>query len=47
MSNLPPIKKVEKTREPKEEKVLDAALRPQRWNEYIGQENIKKNLKIC
>lgn len=25
---------------------LDAALRPQRWDEYIGQENIKRNLSI-
>jgi Holliday junction DNA helicase RuvB len=25
---------------------LDATLRPSRWEEYIGQENIKKNLKI-
>lgn len=25
---------------------LDLMLRPQRWDEYIGQENIKKNLQI-
>lgn len=25
---------------------LDLALRPQRWDEYIGQERIKKNLRI-
>lgn len=25
---------------------LDQTLRPSRWNEYIGQENIKKNLQI-
>ncbi len=31
---------------PKEDKILDQALRPQRWDEYIGQELIKKNLKI-
>lgn len=29
-----------------EDKSLDITLRPQSWNEYIGQENIKKNLKI-
>ncbi len=28
------------------EKYLDSALRPARWNEYIGQEVIKENLKI-
>ncbi len=37
---------------PKEEKstdqeaFLDTTLRPSRWNEYIGQENIKQNLTI-
>ena len=25
---------------------LDKTLRPLKWNEYIGQENIKNNLKI-
>lgn len=30
----------------KEDVVLDQALRPQKWGEYIGQEPIKKNLKI-
>ena len=25
---------------------LDATLRPSKWNEYIGQDNIKENLKI-
>lgn len=29
-----------------EEKVLDQALRPALWEEYIGQEPIKKNLRI-
>lgn len=28
------------------DKALDQALRPQKWGEYIGQELIKKNLKI-
>src|SRR3989344_4081473 len=30
----------------KEDAFLDQALRPTRWEEYIGQENIKENLKI-
>ena len=30
----------------KEDYILDAALRPVRWDEYIGQEKIKRNLKI-
>src|SRR3989344_5762696 len=29
-----------------EDTSLDLTLRPQTWNEYIGQEGIKKNLKI-
>ncbi len=29
-----------------EEKVLDQALRPSLWEEYVGQEPIKKNLRI-
>lgn len=29
-----------------EDKNLDATLRPHRWEEYIGQESIKQNLKI-
>jgi len=29
-----------------EDRSLDAALRPKNWDKYIGQENIKKNLKI-
>ncbi len=29
-----------------EDKVLDLALRPKNWKEYIGQENIKRNLKV-
>ena len=27
-------------------KTLDVALRPERWDDYVGQETIKKNLKI-
>lgn len=30
----------------KEDDFLDSALRPKSWQEYIGQEKIKKNLKI-
>lgn len=30
----------------KEDKFLDHALRPQAWNDYIGQESIKNNLDI-
>lgn len=30
----------------KEDKILDQTLRPQKWEHYIGQELIKKNLKI-
>ncbi|MDP1629383.1 MAG: Holliday junction branch migration DNA helicase RuvB, partial [bacterium] len=29
-----------------EDRVLDQALRPKIWSDYIGQEKIKKNLKI-
>ncbi|MBU1179057.1 Holliday junction branch migration DNA helicase RuvB [Patescibacteria group bacterium] len=29
-----------------EDRSLDVALRPKAWDEYIGQKNIKKNLKI-
>ncbi|MFA6269646.1 MAG: Holliday junction branch migration DNA helicase RuvB [Candidatus Paceibacterota bacterium] len=32
--------------EPKDYDFLDQTLRPSQWNEYIGQENIKKNLQI-
>ncbi len=41
MENLssPPIKK-------QEDNVLDSTLRPKKWNQYIGQEDLKKNLKI-
>ena len=31
---------------PKDENFLDQTLRPSMWDEYIGQENIKENLKI-
>ena len=29
-----------------DDRVLDQKLRPSVWHEYIGQENIKKNLDI-
>lgn len=29
-----------------DERGLDAALRPRQWNEFVGQERIKKNLRI-
>jgi len=29
-----------------EDEVLDSTLRPSRWDEYIGQDNIKQNIKI-
>ncbi|MBU2539703.1 Holliday junction branch migration DNA helicase RuvB [Patescibacteria group bacterium] len=31
---------------PKEDEILDSALRPNNWEEYIGQESIKQNIKI-
>lgn len=33
-------------KEQEEDKNFDLALRPQQWNEYIGQENVKANLSI-
>ncbi len=48
MSDTEPNKNAEQKpqRNGSEERVLDQALRPGSWDEYIGQENIKKNLKI-
>ncbi len=37
---------VTEPKEKNEDKALDYTLRPQRWDEYIGQENAKENLKI-
>ncbi|MFA6050425.1 MAG: Holliday junction branch migration DNA helicase RuvB [Candidatus Paceibacterota bacterium] len=37
---------VNEKKEAGEEKVLDQALRPSLWDEYVGQEPIKKNLNI-
>lgn len=30
-----------------EEKIIEVTLRPQRFNEYVGQERLKKNLKLA
>ena len=30
----------------KEDKVLDSALRPKNWSDYVGQSKIKENIKI-
>jgi Holliday junction DNA helicase RuvB len=32
--------------EPSNDRVLDATLRPDAWEEYVGQENIKENLRV-
>ena len=32
--------------EPNNDRVLDATLRPEAWDEYVGQENIKENLHV-
>jgi len=29
-----------------EDEILDSALRPKSWDEYVGQSNIKQNIKI-
>lgn len=33
-------------KENKEDEVLDSALRPQSWSEYVGQDKIKENIRI-
>lgn len=38
--------KEDKTEDKTEDKALDYALRPKRWDEYIGQDDLKNNLKI-
>jgi len=30
----------------REDEILDSTLRPQKWDEYIGQDKLKKNIKI-
>jgi holliday junction DNA helicase RuvB len=39
-------KNTQKSEEGKDFEFLDQTLRPSKWDEYIGQENIKKNLRI-
>ena len=41
MSSIP-----REPKEHKEERVLDQTLRPGKWDEYVGQKNIKENLRI-
>lgn len=38
--------KINLTREQPDDKILDLSLRPVSFNEYVGQENIKANLKV-
>lgn len=42
MSNSPVVTPLKE----KDDSVLDLTLRPQKWDEYIGQDLLKKNLKI-
>src|SRR3989344_5409970 len=42
MSRNPPSAAVQE----KEDSFLDQTLRPNKWDEYIGQKNIKENLSI-
>lgn len=44
--SIEPTKTGKKAEENKDFDFLDQTLRPSRWDEYIGQENIKKNLQI-
>jgi Holliday junction DNA helicase RuvB len=30
----------------KEDEVLDSSLRPKTWDDYVGQEKIKENIKV-
>jgi len=47
MSNLnKSVKKITFPRQDVEDKILDNTLRPKSWDGFIGQEKIKKNLKI-
>ena len=40
------MKRVISTELKKEEAAVEATLRPKRLDEYIGQENVKENLKV-
>lgn len=33
-------------KEKKEDEVLDSALRPQKWGDYVGQDKVKENIRI-
>lgn len=45
--NVKPTKKILPALDPgPDEKILDMALRPTSFDEYVGQENVKKNLQI-
>ncbi len=45
MSSISPLP-ASHERAPKDESFLDQTLRPAHWDEYVGQENIKENLRI-
>ncbi|TAJ15180.1 Holliday junction branch migration DNA helicase RuvB [Patescibacteria group bacterium] len=48
-TSTPPSKKDPKEVDPSEnvgEQVLDQTLRPTGWSEYVGQENVKENLRV-
>src|SRR3989344_3308523 len=42
MSRTPPLT----TKNLNEDPALDVTLRPKEWDEYVGQDRIKKNIKI-
>src|SRR5665213_2343865 len=42
----PPLVEIGDQEENQEGTFLDQTLRPSQWDDYIGQENIKNNLKI-
>lgn len=41
-----PIEKLDPVKETEEDKTFDLTLRPKNWESYIGQEKIKKNIRI-
>ena len=43
---MPKEERIVSSKEKTNDKALDLTLRPRTLNEYIGQERIKKNLKI-
>ena len=40
------MSRVDCSKQNKEDEVLDSALRPKNWPDFIGQEKIKQNIKI-